>query len=49
MKTKMNSIAKMAKVIAERSLKRDANCTTSLYFYQPRVPANLKRFKSCKK
>ena len=49
MNANINGIAKLAKLTAEKALKRDANCTTSLCFYQPRVPATLKRFKSCKK
>ena len=49
MKIKMDAIAKMVKMTAEKALMRDANCTTSLCFYQPRVPANLKHFKNSKK
>ena len=26
-------------------LKRDANCTSSLFLFQPKAPANLKKFK----
>lgn len=48
MKIKVNTIAKMAKATAEKALKRDANCTTSLCFYQPRIPANLSRYKNNK-
>lgn len=49
MKIKMNTIAKVAKTTAEKALKRDANCTTSLCFYQPRIPVNMKRYKDSKR
>ena len=41
--------AKFAKVTAEHALKREANSTTCIAIYQPRVPANLNKFKSSKK
>lgn len=44
-KTKM-IVAKAAKIVAEVSLKRDANRTTCGAIYQPKVPVNLNRFKS---
>ena len=40
---------KLAKASAEIALKRDANNTTCLALYQPKVPANLKNFKGVKK
>lgn len=48
MKLFRSGLLKVAKITAEKVLKRDANCTTTLYFYQPKVPANLKRFKNHK-
>lgn len=41
-------LAKVAKKAAEKALRRDANSTTCYGFYQPKVPAELKRFKSSK-
>lgn len=41
-------LAKVAKKAAEKALRRDANSTTCYGFYQPKVPADLKRFKSGK-
>lgn len=40
--------AKIAKSVAEKALKRDANQTTCTIFYQPKMPAGLKRFKKTK-
>jgi cyclic lactone autoinducer peptide len=37
--------AKIAKIIAEKALKRDANSTTCAAIYQPKAPAKLKNFK----
>ena len=37
--------AKIAKTVAEKALKRDANQTTCTIFYQPKMPAGLKQFK----
>lgn len=42
------SVAKMAKAVAEKALKRDANQTTCSIFYQPKAPASLKQFKKIK-
>ena len=41
-------IAEVARKAAEKALRRDANSTTCLGFYQPKVPAALKRFKNVK-
>lgn len=41
----MQAIAKMAKAIAEKALKRDANQTSCSIFYQPKAPNSLDRFK----
>lgn len=41
-------IAKIAKRAAEKALRRDANSTTCLGIYQPKIPAELKRFKNTK-
>lgn len=49
MKVMMNTIAKVAKITAEKALKRDANCTTSLCFYQPQIPTKMKRYKDSKR
>ncbi len=43
------SIAKFAKKIAEKALKRDASSTTCVGIYQPKAPANLERFKKLSK
>lgn len=40
--------AKIAKTVAEKALKRDANQTTCTIFYQPKMPAGLKQFKKNK-
>ncbi len=48
MTNKMQPIAKMAKAIAEKALKRDANQTTCSIFYQPKAPASLEQFKKSK-
>ena len=45
---KKNLIAKMAKKAAENALRRDANSTTCVCIYQPKAPAELKRFKNIK-
>lgn len=42
-------VAKIAKVAAESSLKRDANRTTCGAIYQPKAPAGLARFKKGEK
>ena len=46
---KMNRVMKTVKMTAEKALRHDANCTTTLYFFQPKAPANLDRFKKNKK
>ena len=48
MESKKKLIANVAKKVAENALRRDANRTTCLAFYQPKAPAELKRFKSSK-
>lgn len=40
--------AKIAKSVAEKALKRDANQTTCTIFYQPKMPTGLKQFKKNK-
>lgn len=40
---------KIVKALAEKALKRDANSTSCGYFYQPKAPESLKRFKNCKR
>lgn len=44
MKDAKTIIAKMAKRTAEKALKRDANSTTCGAVYQPKAPAQLKKF-----
>lgn len=41
--------ASVAKKTAEKSLKRDANCTTCGAIYQPKAPATLKNFSKINK
>lgn len=48
MKRGKRIVAKLAKTVAEKALKRDANQTTCTIFYQPKVPAGLKQFKKDK-
>lgn len=48
MESKKKFIADVARKAAEKALRRDANCTTCLGIYQPKVPAELKRFKNIK-
>lgn len=38
-------VAKIAKQAAEKALRRDANQTTCVVLYQPKMPAGLNRFK----
>lgn len=40
---------KLAKVTAVQALKRDANSTTCIAVFQPKVPAKLAKFKSVTK
>lgn len=42
-------IAKVAKMMAEQTLARDANRTTCGAFYQPKAPIGLERFKQVEK
>lgn len=48
MKSSKCLFADLAKKIAERELRKDANRTTCGCIYQPKAPAELKRFKSSK-
>lgn len=48
MANEMQPIAKLAKSVAEKALKRDANQTTCSIFYQPKAPKELDRFKNKK-
>ena len=48
MKNKKKLVANVARKTAESALRRDANSTTCVGFYQPKVPAALKRFKNVK-
>ena len=48
MESKKALIAEGAKKAAEKALRKDANRTTCLAFYQPKAPADLKRFKNSK-
>lgn len=48
MKNGKKAFAKVARKAAERALRRDANATTCVGFYQPKAPAELKRFKKSK-
>lgn len=45
MSEKKNIVVKMAKMVAEKSLRRDANRTTCNFGYQPKVPDGMDRFK----
>lgn len=49
MKTTKKTLSKIAKTIAEKALKRDANSTTCISFYQPKAPSALKKFQAGKK
>lgn len=48
MKTGKNMVAGLAKVSAEKALRRDANRTTCTTFYQPKPPVGLARFRKPK-
>lgn len=48
MKKKWTLAAKLARKAAEKALQRNANSTTCFGIYQPKVPQNLKQFKSTK-
>ncbi len=41
--------ATVAKTVAEKSLKREANNTSCSIIYQPKAPASLNRFKKSEK
>lgn len=45
MKDGTKMLAKVAKAVAEKALKRDANQTTCTIFYQPKMPKELIMFK----
>lgn len=49
MKVAKHALSKVAKNIAKKVLKRDANSTTCISFYQPKAPVALKRFQTSKK
>lgn len=48
MKKTLSIFASAAKTSAEKALKRDANSTTCWGVYQPKAPANLKKFSKIK-
>lgn len=48
MKSKWTLAAQLARNAAEKALQRNANSTTCFGIYQPKVPQNLKQFKSNK-
>lgn len=48
MKNNKKLIAEVARKAAEKALRRDANSTTCLGFYQPKAPDTLRRFKKVK-
>ena len=48
MESKKKLIAEAVRKAAEKALRRDANSTTCVGFYQPKAPAELKRFKNSK-
>ena len=47
--TMKKTAAKVAKLVAEKSLRRDANSTTCTGIYQPKAPASLSKFKKANK
>ncbi len=49
MKNTKYILTNMVKMIAEASLKRDANQTTCSIIFQPKAPAGLQRFKKAQK
>ena len=49
MKIRSSIMPKVAKVLAEKALKRDANSTSCGYFYQPKAPEGLKRYRNSKR
>lgn len=44
MKSQKKIFTKVIKVMAEKSLVRDANSTTCMAVYQPKAPSSLKKF-----
>lgn len=48
MTLKKTMLAKLARLSAETALRRDANRTTCLTFFQPKAPIGLDRFKKGK-
>lgn len=44
MKSQKKFFTNAIKTIAEKSLERNANSTTCIYYYQPKAPAALKKF-----
>lgn len=44
MKSQKKIFTKAIKIMAEKSLSRDANSTTCMAVYQPKAPASLKKF-----
>lgn len=44
MKNGNNKKAKILKAIAKNAVKVDANSTSCIVVYQPKVPSNLKKF-----
>ena len=48
MKEGIKLLAKTAKNIADKALKKDANQTTCTIFYQPKTPQGLSLFKKDK-
>ena len=48
MESKKALIGKVAKKAAGKALRKEGNRTTSMAFYQPKAPADLKRFKNSK-
>jgi cyclic lactone autoinducer peptide len=41
--------AKVVKIVAKKTLRRDANSTTCTAIYQPKAPASLSKFKKADK
>ena len=49
MKNKKNLVADAAKKVAEKTLRRDANSTSCTTIFQPKSPADLKKFSKINK
>lgn len=45
MRNKKEIVILLAKLAADKALRRDANRTTCTHIYQPKVPNSLNRFK----